>query len=560
MASSLQIRERASFPDTEWRQPAWRPLLPWLIIGFSGLLLVAVALLWRIWTADALRSIGMYFPIVSVVLILRIWRGLDWETRGSWWGLLPLYYAVIMAREGGNALQAVAFTPRIAVTLLPLGLTVFAYASGVVLLLGGARVWCAALFPIALLLFVNPVPKAFELVDLPLQFVSAHAAQSFALAIGVHPDVNQLRLMFAPGFGMFIAPGCDGIRGAVTLGYLALILGYLYRFSMRARTLGVIGAVALAYVFNLIRLCFLVLFYRLALSFPGLQPRGEGADYLIGGLLFLSAATLFALIVRSKQQGQPGSSPPDAIRPQLGRRWNGVRKTAGKNGPLHWQGAVLSLVTVASCFSAVRELAGIVRGGQSAPDRSGLATADVLPEQIGKYRLQRTWSEQDWLSHLAYRWGAYSNGDPGNEIDVALWLGPGVHYPIACHISSGERPAWEEVHALPTGLGGAATFAFYFYNQPEGQTLEATTICDSGGCNEHLLLPSQAGFAFAGMGVKSFFFRPTSTPLPIVIRTQSHDPTISSENSRRRMFEETRDFISALNTYALIRFAASRNR
>ena len=237
MASSLQIRERASFPDTEWRQPAWRPLLPWLVIGFSGLLLLAVALLWRIWTADALRSIGMYFPIVSVVLILRIWRGLDWETRGSWWGLLPLYYAVIMAREGGNALQAVAFTPRIAVTLLPLGLTVFAYASGVVLLLGGVRVWRAALFPIALLLFVNPVPKAFELVDLPLQFVSAHAAQSFALAIGVHPDVNQLRLMFAPGFGMFIAPGCDGIRGAVTLGYLALILGYLYRFSMRARTL-----------------------------------------------------------------------------------------------------------------------------------------------------------------------------------------------------------------------------------------------------------------------------------------------------------------------------------
>jgi exosortase J len=559
MASSLQIRERASFPDTEWRQPAWRPLLPWLVIGFSGLLLLAVALLWRIWTADALRSIGMYFPLVSVVLILRIWRGLDWETPGSWWGLLPLYYAVIMAREGGNALQAVAFTPRIAVTLLPLGLTVFAYASGVVLLLGGVRVWRAALFPVALLLFVNPVPKAFQLVDLPLQFVSAHAAQSFALAIGVHPDVNQLRLMFAPGFGMFIAPGCDGIRGAVTLGYLALILGHLYRFSMRTRTLGVIGAVALAYVFNLIRLCFLVLFYRLALSFPGLQPHGEGADYLIGGLLFLSAATLFALVVRSQSQEQPGTRAQDATRAQLSRRWNDARKTDARNGPLHWRGAVLSLVVVASCFSAVRELAAIVRG-PSAPDRSELATAEVLPEQMGKYRLLRTWSEQDWLSHLAYRWGAYSNGEAGNEIDVALWLGPGVHYPIACHISSGERPAWEEVRALPTALGGSATFAFYFYNQPEGQTLEATTICDSGGCNEHLLLPSRAGFAFAGMGVRSFFLRPTSTPLPIVIRTQSHDLTVSSENSRRRMFEETRDFISEVNTYALARFAESRNR
>ena len=508
------------------------------------MLLLAVALLWRIWTADALRSIGMYFPIVSVVLILRIWRGLDWETQGTWWGLLPLYYAVIMAREGGNALQAIAFTPRIAVTLLPLGLTVFAYASGVVLLLGGVRVWRAALFPIALLLFVNPVPKAFQLVDLPLQFVSARVAQSFALAIGVHPDVNQLRLMFAPGFGMFIAPGCDGIRGAVTLGYLALILGYLYRFSVRARTLWVISAVALAYGFNLIRLCFLVLFYRVALSFPWLQPHGGGADYLIGGLLFLSAAALFALVVRSKHPGQPGRPAPGA----------GV-----KNNPLYWEGAVVSLVVVASCFSGVRELAGIVRG-QSASDRSKLLTADVLPEQMGKYRLLRTWSEPDWLSHLAYRWGAYSNGDPGNEIDVALWLGPGVHYPVACHISEGQRPAWEEVSALPTALGGSATFALYFYNQPDGQTLEATTVCDRGGCNEHLLLPSRAGFAFAGMGVKSFFFRLTSTPLPIVIRTQSHDLTVSSEYTRRQMLRETRDFIAEVNTHALVRFAESRNR
>jgi exosortase J len=558
MASSLQIREHTSFPETEWRQPAWRPLLPWLVIGFSGLLLLAVALLWRIWTGDALRSIGMYFPIVSVVLILRIWRGLDWETQGTWWGLLPLYYAVIMARDGGNALQAVAFTPRIAVTLLPLGLTVFAYASGMVLLLGGVRVWRAALFPIALLLLVNPVPKAFQLVDLPLQFVSAQVAQSFALALGIHPDVNQLRLMFAPGFGMFIAPGCDGIRGAVALGYLALILGYLYRFSMRARTLWVISAVALAYGFNLIRLCFLILFYRVALSFPWLQPHGAGADYLIGGLLFLSAAVLFALVVRSQQPGPAGSTaPPASLRPVS--RPRNMPKSSVKNRPLYWEGAVVSLVVVASCFSAGRELAGLVRG-RSASDRSQLGTADVLPQQMGPYRLLRTWSEQDWLSHLAYRWGAYSNGDPGNEIDVALWLGPGVHYPIACHISQGQRPAWEEVSALPTALGGSATFALYFYNQPDGQTLEATTVCDGGGCSEHLLLPSQAGFAFAGMGVKSLFFRPTSTPLPVVIRTQSHDLIASSEDIRRQMLRETRDFIAEINTYAWVRFAESRNR
>jgi len=185
--------------------------------------------------------------------------------------------------------------------------------------------------------------------------------------------------------------------------------------------------------------------------------------------------------------------------------------------------------------------------------------AGVLPEQIGRYRLLRTWSEQDWLSRLAYRWGAYSNGDPGNEIDVALWLGPGVHYPIACHLSQGQRPAWEDVGALPTAQGGSATFALYFYDEPDGQMLEATTVCDAGGCNEHVLLPSQTAFAFAGMGITSFLLRPASTPLPILIRTQSHDGSVPSESTRRRMLRETRDFISEVNTSALIRFAESRS-
>ena len=332
------------------------PLLPWLALSFAGLLLTASSLLWRIWTNDALRSIGIYFPIVSIILILRVWRKLHWEMRGTWWGLLPLYYAVIMAREGGNALQMVVFGKSMGFTLLPLGLTIFAYGSGIVLLLGGVRVSRAALFPLALLLFVNPVPTAFQLVDLPLQLFCARVARSFAVAIGVHPDVNQLRLMFAPSFGMFIAPGCDGIRGAVAMGYLALILGYLYRFSTGARVFSTIGAVALGYMFNLIRLCFLILFYRSALSFPSLQPHGTGADYLIGGVLFLIAAALFAGVVRWKR--------PDGGSPASSLWWEAasLRENNPQGQAPYWKGAIVSLLVVVSSFSSARELAVMARG------------------------------------------------------------------------------------------------------------------------------------------------------------------------------------------------------
>ncbi len=526
-------------------------MFPWLCLGFAGLLLTAGSLLWRIWTADALRSIGIYFPFISIILILRIWRRMDWEARGTWWGLLPLYYAVVMAREGGNALQAFAFTQHFAISLLPLGLTVFAYGSGVVLLLGGVRLWRASFFPLSLLFLVNPVPTAFELVDLPLQFWCAHVAQWFALAVGVHPDVNQLRLMFAPGFGMFIAPGCDGIRGAVTMGYLALILGYLYRFSIQVWAFSVLGAVALGYIFNLIRLCVLVLFYRIALTFPWLQPHGESGDYLIGGFLFLSAAVLFAGMVRWKRQVRP-------LNPAMNGPKKRFQNTHVKTNRVYWKGAIVSLAFVASCLCGVRQLASIAQVN-SKGDGSEVS-ASVLPEQLGKYRLLRTWWEQDWLNHLAYRWAAYSNGEPGNEMDIAVWLGPGVHDPIACHLAGGEQPAWEDVDLLHTAQGGSAIFALYFYSQPGSQTLEATTVCDTGGCKEHLLFAPEAGFALAGIGIKSFLLRPASTPLSLIVRTQSRDQSVSPETTRVRMLRETRDFVSELNTYALVRFSESRQR
>ena len=58
----------------------------------------------------------------------------------------------------------------------------------------------------------------------------------------------------------------------------------------------VAGGVALAYVFNLLRLCLLVLYYCLAHLLPILGGYAVGADYVIGGTLFvLAAAFLFGV-------------------------------------------------------------------------------------------------------------------------------------------------------------------------------------------------------------------------------------------------------------------------
>src|SRR5208282_890309 len=263
-----------------------------------------LALLWRCWTTDPLRSIGMLIPPASVILTLRVWRQNGWQLRGSWWGLALVGGAFFFSILHQSA--ELFFTAGSAlVSLIPLTLPVYLFGSGIVLLFAGARVWRKAWFPLALLVLSQPVPVlTSSLIDIPLQNISARVARGFATLIHFAPTTPQLRLMFSPDFGMFIAPGCDGIRGAVTLGYLVLVLGYLKRVSLRRWASYVIGGFLLGYIFNFLRLCILVVYYRIALGHPALEGVARQADYVIGSCLFLLAILIF-LRLASLKEGKP---------------------------------------------------------------------------------------------------------------------------------------------------------------------------------------------------------------------------------------------------------------
>ena len=233
-----QADQAALDPDADSRRPANRSIALWCAIGLlaaAGCLGIEreFVLLWRCWTTDPLRSIGMLVPPVSIVLTLRVWRQNGWQLRGSWWGLLLIGAAYFVSILHASAELFVTAGGAL-VSLIPLTLPVYLYGSGIALLFAGPRVWRKAWFPLGLLLLSQPVPVlTSSMIDIPLQNISARVAREFATLIHFAPTTPQLRLMFSPDFGIFIAPGCDGIRGAVALGYLALVLGYLKRVSWR---------------------------------------------------------------------------------------------------------------------------------------------------------------------------------------------------------------------------------------------------------------------------------------------------------------------------------------
>ena len=246
---------------------------------------VRLRFLWELWMTDALRSVGLLVLPISVWLALRRWRWTDWESGGSWWGLLPIVVSVAIGLlEGDARIEMVGVRTNI----FPIGLLVCTYLMGAVILLGGRPALHRVGFPLALTLLINPCPGVVEKwLDLPLQQVSAQAARAFADVLGVPLTGDLLHLMFTPEHGVFIAPGCDGLRGAVTIAFMALVAGHLYRLRPMVHVGYVLAGIAAAYLLNLARLCVVVAYTAFAThAAPSFYAFGERFDYLAGGGLF----------------------------------------------------------------------------------------------------------------------------------------------------------------------------------------------------------------------------------------------------------------------------------
>jgi exosortase J len=495
--------------------------------------------LWAMWTSDALKSIGMFVPLVSLVLILRVWRSLGWEMDGSWWGLAILAATAIVVQMRDRSILILVLSPQWQISLPPPPLVVFAYGAGVVLLFGGTRLFRAALFPLILLFFVNPVPHIFNtLIDLPLQRASAHVARSFAIALGQPLSPDQLRLMFTPDFGMFIAPGCNGIRGAITMGFIALVAGHLYRFRWYAHAAVVAGAVLLGYVFNFARLCILVLYYIVALRITWLQNRAEMGDYIIGACLFLVGTFLLFYVVRRLSESRGQIKPPAMT----------FTGTVAPTVPSFYPRFVsLLLLVLFSSYGVARSYAYAHSGPFAAQMKAEQDEPGQFPARIGRYSLSRTWNENYFTGPLIYHWAQYV--EEGGTSSVSIGISPvlGSHDTLICHTARGEDPLWRDQLTLATASNVPVDFSGSFFNDGATQYLEATTVCSGGFCGEHSSDGKHIGFLYSKPDTRSLFTQEPQRPIPILLRAETIDTTLPAELARHQLMTTMRTFLSSVD-------------
>lgn len=510
------------------------------VLGIANVASTASAL-WSMWIDDALKSIGMFIPLVSLVLILRVWRSQRWQMNGTWWGLVVLVATAAVVHLRDRAVMVFVFSPKWFLIFPPHSLVAFAYVSGVVLLFGGTRLYRAALFPIILIWFVDPIPHIFNVfVDLPLQRAAAHVARTFAIALGQHLSPDQLSLMFTPKFGMFIAPGCNGIRGAATMGFIALVAGYVYRFRWYAHAAVVLGAVMLGYVFNFARLCTLVLYYLVALRIPWLQNKAEMGDYIIGACLFLVATILlFYAIHRLREDPSQIKAPVVEAAPPEPTSSASVYLRLGAMLLL----AVVGWVGVARAYAHVRAYRAETEADQNAMGQ--------FPAQAGPYKLVRTWNENLYTGPLVYHWAEYAPADGGPHISVGVSPVLGAHDTLVCHSARGDDPLWAGQMTLPTEGGVPIDFSGSFFNSGVTQYLEATTVCGSGSCGEFSTDRTHFGFVYSKPDPQSLFTQDPSRPIPILLHVETLDTTLPTDVARAQLTADLKVFLASVDIKGL---------
>ncbi len=453
----------------------WLYLTGLVALGALGLSPVLMNL-WAIWTNDPLRSIGMLIVPAGIILTLREWKLRDWELKGTWWGLVPIALAFFFA-ESRLRFAWILVLGQVKLNLFSPSLSLYLFGSGVVLLFAGQRLWRQAWLPLGLLLLAQPLPTfGNQYLDLPLQNLCAHIARSFAESIGFPPANQQLlRLMFAPDFGMFIAPGCDGLRGAVTLGYVALIAGYLKRLSPARWIANVIGAVLLGYLFNLVRLCVLVLYYRIAAGHPTLQNLAKQADYVTGGCLMLIAAVLFLWVVmrNSENSGHAGAAP-------LGvSALDQSQSPRNLNLKMNAFSILAILAAIGGAFAVwdyQKSLAESVREGDLTPSQLD----GLLPRQLGSFKLNRAW-QQEANGRIALETAAYGTAG-SDEVILGVWLPPGRHSVSDSWKTHGEDALIQESKQFATAQGKPVAFETSFYSDSLADSLAGDVVCTPSAC------------------------------------------------------------------------------
>ncbi len=161
---------------------------------------------------------------------------------GTWWGLVPLAFAVVTLTVGRLGVEYMTMRTSFVFALI-----------GLVLLLLGRRVFEILAFPLLFLFLMIPLPQSIvNVVAFPLQLIAADAAVNGLHLLGI-PALREGNIIHLANSTLFVAQACSGLRSLMALITLGVVFAYFFRRSWGERIVIVASAIPIAIVVNSFR-------------------------------------------------------------------------------------------------------------------------------------------------------------------------------------------------------------------------------------------------------------------------------------------------------------------
>jgi exosortase len=177
-------------------------------------------------------------------------------------------------------------------------LTMLPFLVGAVLYLFGVTVFRMSLFPLALLVFMIPIPaQILAALTVPLQLIVTKISGILARGIGI-PLLLQGNLIHIPAQTFEVVQACSGLRSIMTLATLGAFMGYFTLQRNWQRAVLLLSALPIAIAVNIVRV-----FAMVAFSFFTEIDLTQGAAHTAVGLIvFMLSLALFFLIQKGLAQ------------------------------------------------------------------------------------------------------------------------------------------------------------------------------------------------------------------------------------------------------------------
>ena len=195
------------------------------------------------WSSDEDMSHGFWVPVIILWIVWRERAKLRALKAGpSWWGFALLASAAALQWAG-----------LLGVGLFAGSMAFLVSVAGVVLCLGGFA-WLRALaFPLVLAVFMLPkLAVVYNQVTLPLQLLASRLAAGILTAAGIGV-IREGNILDVGGHRVAVVEACNGIRYLLSLGFMAVVFGYLSDSKPWMRLALLTAAVPIAIFANAVR-------------------------------------------------------------------------------------------------------------------------------------------------------------------------------------------------------------------------------------------------------------------------------------------------------------------